>query len=195
MDDTTRQERLRAEAQRHGASPAAIERAVEIIAAVQERDRADYRANFGGELTLDQWLDEYGTDGFDQLLAFAAEKAGLDHRDSDALRHVVTAAALGEQRDAAAEEAADQDGFIIGEHPEHGWIVDGPYDSNIAAVLELAGFAYDTTLGTHHIPDGVDPLGALHRAVPVLQELGASFVILSAQAAADAAGAPEDTDQ
>ncbi|MDI3390676.1 hypothetical protein QIS99_31445 [Streptomyces sp. B-S-A8] len=194
MDDATRRKRLRAEAERYGASPVGIERAVELIAAVQERDRADYRANFGGELTLDQWLDGYGTDGLDQLLAYAAEKAGLDQHDSDAMRRIVTSAALGEQRDTAAEEDDDQEGFIIGDHPEHGWIVDGPYDNSVAAVLDLFGFVYDAALGTHHIPDGVDPIGALHRVVPALQELGANFVILGGQAAAEAACASEDDD-
>ncbi|MEU4347174.1 hypothetical protein [Streptomyces sp. NPDC023838] len=97
MDQTGRQELLRAEAERHGVSPSAIEHAVEVIAAVQRRDRADYRANFGGELTLDQWFEEYGTDGFNQLLAYAARKAGLGGHGPDMLRRVLTAAALAEQ--------------------------------------------------------------------------------------------------
>ncbi|WP_406186134.1 hypothetical protein [Streptomyces sp. NBC_01006] len=97
MDQSAREEQLRAEAEQHGVSPAAIQHAVEVIAAVQQRDRDDYRANFGGELTLDQWFEGYGTHGFNQLLTYAAHKSGLGSEGPDMLRRVLTAAALAEQ--------------------------------------------------------------------------------------------------
>ncbi|MCX4776742.1 hypothetical protein [Streptomyces sp. NBC_01264] len=97
MDQSAREEQLRAEAEQHGVSPAAIQDAVEVIAAVQQRDRDDYRANFGGELTLDQWFEGYGTHGFNQLLTYAANKSGLGDDGPDVLRRVLTAAALAEQ--------------------------------------------------------------------------------------------------
>ncbi|KNB53521.1 hypothetical protein [Streptomyces caatingaensis] len=229
MDQNARQELVRAEAERHGVSPSAVEYAVDVIAAVQRRDRADYRANFGGELTLDEWFDGYGPSGFDELLVYAARKADLGDRGPDALRRVLTAAALAEQSTAgsgsrrlarlldqpkeadagvaqdapadgtpkteaqgpAAEECVNASGpLLFGEHPEHGWIVDGPYDSAVASVLEQAGFCYDAALGTHRIPAAVDPWTALHRASPALQQRDVSFVILNAQAAAEAAGPP-----
>lgn len=51
MDQPTREQLLHAEAAKYGIAPDVIDRAVGVIAAVQRRDRADFRKNFGGELT------------------------------------------------------------------------------------------------------------------------------------------------
>lgn len=235
MDQSAREEQLRAEAERHGAPPAAVQYAVEVIAAVQRRDRDDYRHNFGGELTLDQWFEGYGTEGFNQLLTYAAGKAGLGDGGPGVLRRVLTAAALAEQdstvespahrlgfavrpagRDGSvghtdvgvsraaepdpagqkSEEDADDSGPVIlfGEHPEHGWIADGLYDDSIVAILEQAGFCYDSALATHRIPAAVDPWVVLHRVARALQQHDVGFLVLDAKSAAEAAGLPPSSD-
>ncbi|MFD3756761.1 hypothetical protein [Streptomyces sp. NPDC058622] len=235
VDQSAREEQLRAEAERNGVSPAAIQHAVEVIAAVQRRDRDDYRANFGGELTLDQWFEGYGTEGFNQLLTYAAGKAGLGDGGPGVLRRVLTAAALAEQDPTAespahrlgfaarpvgpdgfvgytdvgvsraaepdpagqkSEEDADDSGpmILFGEHPEHGWIADGLYDDSIVAILEQAGFCYDSVLATHRIPAAVDPWVVLRRVARGLQQHDVGFLILDAKSAAEAAGPPPRSD-
>ncbi|MFE7565391.1 hypothetical protein ACFU76_00260 [Streptomyces sp. NPDC057539] len=77
MDEPTREQLLYAEAAKHGVSPAQIHRAVDIIAAVQRRDREDYRTSFDAELTPDRWLAGYGVAGFEDLCANAAQQAGI----------------------------------------------------------------------------------------------------------------------
>ncbi|MEV0735412.1 hypothetical protein AB0I51_05480 [Streptomyces sp. NPDC050549] len=95
MDQPTREQLLHAEAARHGIAPDTIDRAVSVIAAVQRRDRADFRRNFGGELTPDRWLAAYGVSGFKDLCAHAAHQAGLDHRSDsgDVILRIVSAIA------------------------------------------------------------------------------------------------------
>ncbi|MFI1563832.1 hypothetical protein ACH4ZX_12365 [Streptomyces sp. NPDC020490] len=92
MDQPTREQLLHAEAARYGIAPAVIDRAVGVIAAVQRRDRADFRQNFGGELTPDRWLAAYGVSGFRELCAYAARKAGLGE-DGDLIMRIVSAVA------------------------------------------------------------------------------------------------------
>ncbi|KPI15640.1 hypothetical protein OK074_2085 [Actinobacteria bacterium OK074] len=94
MDQPTREELLRAEAAKYGIDPAVIDRAVKVITAVQRRDRADYRKNFGGELTPDRWFAEYGQSGFEQLCADAARTAGLGD-NGDLILRIVSAVAPG----------------------------------------------------------------------------------------------------
>jgi hypothetical protein len=88
----TREQLLHTEAARYGVSPALIDRAVGIIAAVQRRDRADFRRNFGGELTPDRWLAAYGVSGFKELCAYAAQKSGLSD-DGNVIMRIVSAIA------------------------------------------------------------------------------------------------------
>ncbi|WP_405999383.1 hypothetical protein [Streptomyces sp. NBC_00829] len=99
MDQSTREQLLYAEAAKHGVSPAQIHRAVDIVAAVQRRDREDFRTNFGGELTPDRWLAGYGVAGFEELCAKAAQQSGLGD-DGDLITRIVSAiAAQPELRD------------------------------------------------------------------------------------------------
>ncbi|WP_425245361.1 hypothetical protein [Streptomyces sp. NEAU-NA10] len=77
MDQSTREQLLHAEAAKYGIAPDVIDRAVGVIAAVQRRDRADFRRNFGGELTPDRWLATHGVSGFKELCAYAARQAGI----------------------------------------------------------------------------------------------------------------------
>ncbi|MFG2956339.1 hypothetical protein ACGF5O_21780 [Streptomyces sp. NPDC048291] len=93
MDQPTRERLLHAEAARHGIAPDVIDRAVGVIAAVQRRDRADFRENFGGELTPDRWLAAHGVSGFKELCAYAARKAGLAD-DGGLIMRIVSAVAL-----------------------------------------------------------------------------------------------------
>ena len=98
MDQLAREQLLHAEAAKYGIAPDVIDRAVGIIAAVQRRDREDFRRNFGGELTPDRWLAAYGVSGFEKLCAYAARKAGLD--DGALIMQIVSAVAPPpEQRD------------------------------------------------------------------------------------------------
>ncbi|MBC9719378.1 hypothetical protein H9Y04_43400 [Streptomyces sp. TRM66268-LWL] len=60
-----------------------------VIAAVQRRDRADYRANVGGELTLDAWITEYGESGIRELCSFAARQAGLGEHAGDLVQRII----------------------------------------------------------------------------------------------------------
>ncbi|WP_431993322.1 hypothetical protein [Streptomyces albogriseolus] len=91
MDQPTREQLLHAEAAKYGIAPVVIDRAVGVIAAVQRRDRDDFRRNFGGELTPDRWLAAYGVSGFKELCAYAARKAGLG--DGDLIMRIVSAVA------------------------------------------------------------------------------------------------------
>ncbi|GGL03551.1 hypothetical protein [Streptomyces flaveus] len=91
MDQPNREQLLHAEAAKYGIAPAVIDRVVSVIAAVQRRDRADYRANFGGELTPDRWLAAYGVSGFQELCTRAAHHAGLP--DGDVIMRIVAAVA------------------------------------------------------------------------------------------------------
>jgi hypothetical protein len=95
VDQSTQEQLLHAEAAKHGIAPDTIDRAVSVIAAVQRRDRADFRRNFGGELTPDRWLAAYGVSGFKKLCAHAAHQAGLDHRSDsgDVIMRIVSAIA------------------------------------------------------------------------------------------------------
>ncbi|WOX11481.1 hypothetical protein [Streptomyces sp. N50] len=93
MDQSTREQLLYAEAAKHGVSRDQIHRAVSIIAAVQRRDRQDYRTNFGGELTPDRWLAGYGVAGFEDLCAKAAQEAGLGDDNSVLIMRIVSAIA------------------------------------------------------------------------------------------------------
>ena len=99
MDQSTREQLLYAEAAKHGVSLARIHRAVDIIAAVQRRDREDFRTNFGGELTPDRWLAGYGVAGFEDLCAKAAEQAGLGDNGGLIMRIVSAIAPEPELRD------------------------------------------------------------------------------------------------
>ncbi|WP_406354313.1 hypothetical protein [Streptomyces sp. NBC_00658] len=99
MDQSTREELLYAEAAKHGVSPAQIHRAVDIIAAVQRRDRQDFRTNFGEELTSDRWLAGYGVAGFEDLCAKAAQEAGLGDNGGLVMRIVSAIAPEPELRD------------------------------------------------------------------------------------------------
>ncbi|MFJ2342347.1 hypothetical protein [Streptomyces antimycoticus] len=99
MDQPTREQLLHAEAAKYGIAPPVIDRAVSIIAAVQRRDRADYRRNFGGELTPDRWLATYGVSGFAELCARAARLAGLGDNGKLLMRIVSAVAPLPEQCD------------------------------------------------------------------------------------------------
>ncbi|MGW2886383.1 hypothetical protein ACWDDN_13700 [Streptomyces griseoruber] len=92
MDQPTHQRLLHAEAAKYGIAPEMIDRAVGVIAAVQRRDRADFRRNFGGELTPDRWLAAHGVSGFKELCAYAARTAGLGD-DGDLIMRVVSAIA------------------------------------------------------------------------------------------------------
>lgn len=92
MDQPTREQLLYAEAAKHGVSPEQIHRAVDLIAAVQRRDREDFRTNFGGELTPDRWLAYYGVAGFKDLCAKAAQEAGLGD-NGDLIMRIVSAVA------------------------------------------------------------------------------------------------------
>ncbi|MGC9539956.1 hypothetical protein [Streptomyces sp. UG1] len=92
MDQPTREQLLHAEAAKYGVAPDVIDRAVGVIAAAQRRDRADFRRNFGGELTPDRWLAAYGVSGFRDLCAYAAHKAGLVD-DGDLIMRIVSAVA------------------------------------------------------------------------------------------------------
>ncbi|MDQ8706828.1 hypothetical protein RCO28_30805 [Streptomyces sp. LHD-70] len=162
MENSTRREQLRAEAERFGVDSAAVEFAVEVIAAVQHHDRDDYRVSFGGDLTLDEWLAGYGPDGFQKLLAFASRKAELGERGPALLQHLIGSAAIRDatgQQEPDAQEAEDGLGLaessaeredlsgeapiVFGEHPELGWIADGPCGGAVATALEHAGFVYD----------------------------------------------------
>ncbi|MGW7237073.1 hypothetical protein [Streptomyces sp. NPDC054804] len=98
MDQPTRERLLHAEAARHGIAPDVIDRAVGVIAAVQRRDRADFRENFGGELTPDRWLAAHGVSGFKELCAYAARKAGLADDGGLIMRIVSAVAPQPEQR-------------------------------------------------------------------------------------------------
>ncbi|MEU3046246.1 hypothetical protein ABZ705_06865 [Streptomyces sp. NPDC006984] len=91
MDQPTREQLLYAEAAKHGVSLDQIHRAVDIIAAVQRRDREDFRTKFGGELTPDRWLAAYGVSGFRELCTRAAHRAGLP--DGDVIMRIVSAIA------------------------------------------------------------------------------------------------------
>lgn len=93
MDQSTREQLLHAEAAKHGIAPTVIDHAVGVIAAVQRRDRADYAANFGSELTPDRWLAGYGVSGFNALCAFAALQAGLGPDGGRIVQQVVAAIA------------------------------------------------------------------------------------------------------
>ncbi|WP_438491926.1 hypothetical protein [Streptomyces asiaticus] len=99
MDQPTREQLLHAEAAKYGIAPAVIDRAVSVIAAVQRRDRDDYRRNFGGELTPDQWLAAYGVSGFAKLCGRAARLVGLGDNGDLIMRIVSAVAPLPEQRD------------------------------------------------------------------------------------------------
>ncbi|WP_432033669.1 hypothetical protein [Streptomyces antibioticus] len=92
MDQPTREQLLHAEAAKYGIAPEAIDVAVRIITAVQNRDRADFRKNFGGQLTPDRWLAAHGVSGFRELCAFAAREAGLGE-DGDVIIRIVSAVA------------------------------------------------------------------------------------------------------
>lgn len=92
MDQPTREQLLHAEAAKYGVAPDVIDRAVSVIAAVQRRDRADFRRNFGGELTPDRWLAAYGVSGFRDLCTLAAQQAGLGD-DGDLIMRIVSAVA------------------------------------------------------------------------------------------------------
>ncbi|MGI5401968.1 hypothetical protein ACQEVG_21490 [Streptomyces sp. CA-135486] len=92
MDQPTREQLLYAEAATHGVRPDQIHRAVDLIAAVQRRDREDFRTTFGGELTPDRWLAGYGVEGFKQLCAKAAQQAGLGD-SGDLIMRIVSAVA------------------------------------------------------------------------------------------------------
>ncbi|MGW7542119.1 hypothetical protein ACWGKQ_13500 [Streptomyces sp. NPDC054770] len=98
MDQPTRERLLHAEAARYGIAPDVIDRAVGVIAAVQRRDRADFRENFGGELTPDRWLAAHGVSGFKELCAYAARKAGLADDGGLIMRIVSAVAPQPEQR-------------------------------------------------------------------------------------------------
>lgn len=99
MDESTREQLLYAEAAKHGVSPAQIHRAVSIIAAVQRRDREDYRTSFGAELTPDRWLAGYGVAGFEDLCAKAAQQAGLGDNGGLVMRIVSAIAPAPDLRD------------------------------------------------------------------------------------------------
>ncbi|MGW1878458.1 hypothetical protein [Streptomyces sp. NPDC001975] len=92
MDQPTRERLLHAEAARYGIAPDMIDRAVSVVAAVQRRDRADFRKHFGTELTPDRWLAAYGVSGFRELCAYAARKAGLGD-DGELITRIVSAIA------------------------------------------------------------------------------------------------------
>lgn len=98
MDQSTREQLLHAEAAKYGIAPDLIDRAITVIAAVQRRDRADFRRNFGGELTPDRWLAAYGASGFKELCAYAARKAGLGDGGDLIMRIVSAIAPPPEQR-------------------------------------------------------------------------------------------------
>ncbi|MFE0642786.1 MULTISPECIES: hypothetical protein [unclassified Streptomyces] len=95
MDQHTRERLLHDEAAKHGIAPDVIDRVVGVIAAVQRRDRDDFRASFGRELTPDRWLAAYGVSGFKELCGRAARQAGLggDDIDIDTIVRVVSAVA------------------------------------------------------------------------------------------------------
>ncbi|MET9964809.1 hypothetical protein ABZZ80_02475 [Streptomyces sp. NPDC006356] len=93
MEQSTREQRLHAEAAKYGIAPSVIDHAVGVIAAVQRRDRDDYATNFGGELTPDRWLSSYGVSGFNELCAFAAQQAGLGPDGADLVQRIVSAIA------------------------------------------------------------------------------------------------------
>ncbi|MEU5093700.1 hypothetical protein [Streptomyces sp. NPDC020996] len=92
MDQPTREQLLHAEAAKYGIAPDVIDSAVGVIAAVQRRDRDDFRRNFGGELTPDRWLAAYGVSGFKELCAYATRKAGLGD-DGGLVMRIVSAVA------------------------------------------------------------------------------------------------------
>ncbi|CAM5469923.1 hypothetical protein [Streptomyces aurantiogriseus] len=92
MDQPTRERILHTEAAKYGIAPDVIDRAVGVIAAVQRRDRADFRRNFGGDLTPDRWLAAHGVSGFEELCAHAARTAGLGD-DGDLIMRIVSAIA------------------------------------------------------------------------------------------------------
>ncbi|WP_236244196.1 hypothetical protein [Streptomyces sp. CC210A] len=97
---TTPEQLLHGEAAKYGIAPDVIDRVVSVIAAVQRRDRDDYRKNYGGELTPDRWLAAYGVSGFRELCAHAARLTGLGNVDVDVIVRIVSAVAPApEQRD------------------------------------------------------------------------------------------------
>ncbi|MFY1677405.1 hypothetical protein [Streptomyces sp. WMMC905] len=98
----TREQLLHTEATKYGIAPDVIDRAVSVIAAVQRRDRDEFRKNYGGEMTPDQWLAAYGVSGFRELCAHAARQAGLGDVDVDVdviVRIVSAVAPAPEQHD------------------------------------------------------------------------------------------------
>ena len=99
MDQPTREQLLHDEAAKYGITPDVIDRAVGVIAAVQRRDSADFRRNFGGELTPDRWLAAYGVSGFRELCGHAARQAGLGDNGDLIMRIVSAVAPMPEQHD------------------------------------------------------------------------------------------------
>jgi hypothetical protein len=113
VDQPTREQLLHTEAAKYGIAPDVIDRAVGIITAVQRRDRADFRRNFGGELTPDRWLAAYGVSGFEELCSYAVRKAGLGDDGGEVIRRIVSAVA------SPPEQRAD-------DRPVHFWAVPSP---------------------------------------------------------------------
>ncbi|MFB6640253.1 hypothetical protein ACFCYF_23690 [Streptomyces chartreusis] len=137
MDQSTREQLLHAEAAKHGVTASAIDHAVSVIAAVQRRDRADYAAHFGGELTPDRWLSGHGVSGFDELCAYAAQQAGLGDGGGELVRRIVAAI--------APEPEARED-----DRPVHWWArpLADPAEADFAAYRVTCDPSADTVSGT-----------------------------------------------
>ncbi|MEV3857587.1 hypothetical protein AB0J38_25070 [Streptomyces sp. NPDC050095] len=82
--------------------------------------------------------------------------------------------------------------IVIGHHPDHGWIVDGPGRQlpHVGELLVGAGFVYDNVLGTHRIPDSTDPYALLQRALPTLQMFDVDYMLLGEVKRPDTAQQP-----